>query len=209
MTLYRPSLFRVDDRDALVAFVERHAFGTLVTGGEGGFDVSHLPFLADRTPQGGIRLLTHMARANPQSGSMEGAGPVLAIFQGPHAYVSPSWYRHHPAVPTWNYAVVHAHGRARALAEEELRELLLRLSSRYEEGRPGRWRMETLAPDFVEKMLSAIRGFAIEVDRIEGKFKLSQNRPADDAARVAEALEAAGETALAELMRAHSRGGPS
>lgn len=209
MTLYRPNLFRVDDREALCDFVERHAFGTLVTRAGDGFDVSHVPFLVERAVDGGLRLLTHMARANPQSGSMEGSDPVLAIFHGPHAYVSPSWYGHHPAVPTWNYAVVHAHGRARALAEEELLDLLGRLSSKYEEGRPAPWRMEALSQDFVAKMLSAIRGFAIEVERIEGKFKLSQNRPADDAERVVAALEAGGETALAQLMRAHARRRPS
>jgi transcriptional regulator len=204
MSFYVPSAFRVEDRRALLDFVADHAFGTVVCAGSDGLDVSHVPFLVEEAPDGRITLLTHFARANPHVHSLASAGDVLAIFQGPHAYVSPTWYENHPAVPTWNYAVVHAHGRARPLDEAGLRSLLARLSAKYEAGRPRPWRMDELAEDYVAKMLNAIAGFAIDVEKLEGKFKLSQNRPGRDAARVAEALESGGEADLAGLMRARA-----
>ena len=203
MTLYIPAHFRVDDRDELLGLVRDNAFGTLVSSGPGGLLVSHIPFIVERGDEGSVRLLGHVARANPQWKSLEAADAALAIFQGPHAYVSPTWYEHHPSVPTWNYAVVHAQVRARLMDEAALRDLLQRLASKYESGRPSPWRMEDLAPEYVAKMLNAIVGFTLEVERLEGKFKLSQNRPGADAARVASALESEGEGALAALMRAH------
>ena len=126
---------------------------------------------------------------------------MLAIFSGPHAYVSPGWYANHPAVPTWNYAVVHASGRARLMDEAALHDLLLRLAARYEAGRDKPWRMAELPAAFVDSMLKMIVGFELEVERLEGKLKLSQNRPAE-VPRVIAALESAGEGALADLRRA-------
>jgi transcriptional regulator len=201
MTLYVPAHFRVDDPATLFAFVERNAFGTLVTSGAAGLYVSHIPFVAERDARG-VRLLGHVARANAQWEALEGADHLVAIFQGPHAYVSPTWYENHPSVPTWNYAVVHAHGKASLMDEASLHELLMRLSATYEAGNPKPWKMSQLPADYVDTMLKAIVGFEIVVDRLEGKFKLSQNRPAE-AARVIEQLEAHGEADLARLMREH------
>jgi transcriptional regulator len=203
MTLYIPSHFRVEERSKLLAFMRDNAFATLISSGPGGLHASHVPLLAEEGAGGSVRLLGHVARANPQWKALEDAREVIAIFHGPHAYVSPGWYEHHPAVPTWNYAVVHAHGKARAMDEGGLRELVRRLSSAYEEGRSAPWRMEDLAPDYVSKLIGVIGGFTIEVEKLEGKFKLSQNRPGEDAARVREHLEAGGETALAALMAEH------
>jgi transcriptional regulator len=208
MTFYIPRHFRVDDRDTLERFIGANAFGALVSAGAEGLSVSHIPFLPDRGADGRLRLLGHVARANPHWQSLESAGDVLAIFEGPHAYVSPSWYEHHPSVPTWNYAVVHARGPARLLAEADVAPLLDRLSRRYEEGRDSPWRMESLPAEFARKLMGAIVGFEIAVERLEGKFKLSQNRPGNDAARVAAALEAGGDRALATLMRAHAAAAP-
>jgi transcriptional regulator len=148
-----------------------------------------------------MRLLGHVARANAQWQALEGADHVLAVFQGPHAYISPSWYEQHPSVPTWNYAAVHASGRARLMDEAELHELLMRLSSTYEAGRENAWRMSDLPAAYVDSMLKMIVGFELVVERLEGKFKLSQNRPAE-VARVIAALEREGETGVAALMRA-------
>ena len=203
MTLYVPSHFRVEDPAVLDEFIARNGFGTLVSSGAEGLQVSHIPFIAERAKDGALRLLGHVARANPHANALAGAGQVVAIFQGPHAYVSPTWYEHHPAVPTWNYAVVHAHGRATLMDEAGLRSLLERLSSTYEAGRPNPWRMADAPPDFIEKLLGVIVGFSIAVERVEGKFKLSQNRPGNDARRVIDALESAGEGELANLMRDH------
>jgi transcriptional regulator len=206
MTLYIPSHFRVDDRAQLVEFMRANAFATLVSSGPGGLHVSHVPLIAEEASGGPVRLLGHVARANPQWGALEAGDPVVAIFHGPHGYVSPTWYEHHPAVPTWNYAVVHAHGKPRLMDEAALRGLVRRLSETYEEGRPSPWRMDGLAPDYVAKMIGVIGGFTIEVERLEGKFKLSQNRPGQDAARVRAELEAEGQTQLAALMAAHVAG---
>ena len=202
MSLYVPPHFRVDDANALFALIESHAFGTLVTAGPSGLHVSHIPFLPERALDGKLRLLGHVARANAQSAALEGAEHLMAIFQGPHAYVSPGWYQQHPSVPTWNYAVVHAHGRARLMDEAELHDLVIRLSDTYEAGREKPWRAAALPSDFANAMLKAIVGFEIEVERLEGKFKLSQNRPAE-IPRVIAALEGAGEAELAALMRSH------
>ena len=206
MTLYVPPHFRVDDPQALFELIEGNAFGTLVSAGAAGLHVSHIPFLPERDPDGRVRLLGHVARANGQWEALEGALHLLAIFQGPHGYVSPGWYKNHPAVPTWNYAVVHAHGRARIMEEAELHELVIRLSATYEARQPKPWRAADLPAAYVSTMLKAIVGFEIEVERLEGKFKLSQNRP-DEIPRVIEALEGGGESALAGLMRDHSAKG--
>lgn len=203
MTLYRPTHFRVDDEAKLAGFVEHHAFGTLVCDGPDGLHVSHLPFLPRRGGDGKLRLLFHVARANPHGEALASARHVVAIFQGPHAYVSPTWYGSAPAVPTWNYSVVHAHGSVSALGDEALRELLDELSRVYEGDRPGAWRMGDQSEEYLQKMLRAIAGFEMRVERLEGKFKLSQNRP-EDLARVADRLASNGEAELADLMRAHA-----
>ena len=204
MTFYVPRSFQVDDREALEGFVQAHAFGTLVSAGPAGLSVSHIPFLPERAADGRLRLLGHVARANAHWQELESAREVLAIFEGPHAYVSPGWYANHPSVPTWNYAVVHARGTARLLPPADLPSLLDRLSRTYEDGRPAPWRMESLPSDFTPKLLEAIVGFEIAVEELVGKFKLSQNRRREDVEGVAAALEAEGQEALAELMRAHA-----
>jgi transcriptional regulator len=204
MTFYVPRHFRIDDREALERFVEANAFGTLVSAGSAGISVSHIPFLPERGAEGRLRLLGHVARANAHWQELEAAGDVVAIFEGPHAYVSPGWYASHPSVPTWNYAVVHAHGKARLLAPADLASLLDRLSRTYEDGRAAPWRMDSLPGDYTRKLMEAIVGFEIVVERLEGKFKLSQNRSREDVEGVAAALEAEGQEALASLMRAHA-----
>ena len=196
--MYIPSAFRADDRAALYELIERHGFGTLVTVLDGAPFATHLPFVLDR---GRGVLLGHVARANPHWRAFDGAAEALVIFQGPHAYVSPSWYATAPAVPTWNYAAVHVYGVPRLLDEAELRDLLDRLVSRYEAGRERPWTMD-LPPDYLRKMLQAIIGFEVPIERIEGKFKLNQNRSSEDRAGVIAALSAGGaeERALAEFM---------
>jgi transcriptional regulator len=204
MTFYVPRHFRHDDRESLEAFVAAHAFGTLVSATPEGLAVTHLPFLQKKGPDGVLRLEAHMARANPHWQSLEQAGEVLAIFEGPHAYISPTWYVNHPAVPTWNYAVVHARGRARLTAPASMPPLVDTLAQQYEAGRPAPWRMADQPAEFAARMMPAIVGFEIEVARLEGKFKLSQNRRPEDVAGVIAGLEAEGQSELAALMRAHA-----
>jgi len=202
MTLYVPPHFRVEESARLVEFMRAHAFATLVSTGEPGLHVSHVPLLVDLEGDA-IRLRGHVARGNPQWEALEAARDVTAIFHGPHAYVSPTWYASHPSVPTWNYAVVHAHGKARLTEEAQLHEIVTELSGTYEAGNAPPWRLSEQPAAYVSSMLAMIVGFEIEVARIEGKFKLSQNRPAE-VPRVIERLEGAGEAELAALMRQHA-----
>ena len=207
--VYLPPLFSETRTEVLVAHIERHDFGLLVSDGgraEGGdLIASQIPFLVERRA-GRLYLLGHLARANPQAADLEPARRALAIFQGPHAYISPSWYRAGPAVPTWNYATVHAYGEVRAISDAIwLRDLVDRLSERHEAREPAPpWRMRDLPEAYLQSMLNGIVGLELAVDRLEGKFKLSQNRPAADRPRIIAALERredADSQAVARLMR--------
>lgn len=200
MSVYTPRHFSADDPAALRSLVEANAFGTLITHHEGETMVSHIPFVVDVDTAGALVLHGHVARANPHWRALE-AARSLAIFSGPHGYISPTWYEKHPSVPTWNYAVVHAHGTARLVAAAALERTLERLSAHYESGNAEPWRMDRLDRDYVDTMTRAIVGFEIAVERLEGKFKLSQNRIPADQRSVVAALEARGEDALAAMMR--------
>jgi transcriptional regulator len=202
--MYLPEVFRETDRDALHGLIESHGFATLISPDAIEPMITHLPLLLDRGRGAQGTLIGHVARANPHWRTLRERPEVLIIFHGPHAYVSPSWYGVQPSVPTWNYAVVHASGRARLLHEQQaLQQITKRLVERFESMRPQPWQME-LPGDFYERMLGAIVGFEIEILQLSGKFKLSQNRSVDDRRRVVTALEAggAGEQELAALMRA-------
>jgi transcriptional regulator len=203
--VYLPPHFTEDREAALLAHIERYEFGLLVSHGAAGQTASHLPFLALRR-DGGLVLQAHLARANPQVGDLDRGGEALAIFMGPHAYISPSWYAAGPAVPTWNYTAVHAYGAVRTIRDAAwLRDLVGRLSERHEAHEPAPpWRAEDLPAPFLAAMLHGIVGVELAVGRLEGKFKLSQNRPAGDRPRIAAALERRQDpdaAAVARLMR--------
>jgi transcriptional regulator len=202
--VYLPPAFTETREDLLLAHIERHDFGLLVTHGTAGLITSQIPFLAERR-DGKFYLQAHIARANPQGADLGGAGEALAIFPGPHAYISPSWYEAGPAVPTWNYAAVHAYGPARRIDDPLwLHELVRRLSERHEAREPAPWDMQGLPEPYVQSMLNGIVGIEIAVSRLEGKFKLSQNRPAADRPRIIAALERRADPesqAVAQLMR--------
>ncbi len=202
--VYLPPAFTETREEVLVAHIERHDFGLLVTQGSAGLIASQIPFLIERR-DGKLYVQGHIARANPQGADLDGAGEALAVFAGPHAYVSPSWYQVGPAVPTWNYASVHAYGSARRIADPEwLRDFVGRLSQRHEAREPTPWRMAELPEPYVASMLTGIVGLEIAVSRLEGKFKLSQNRPPADRPRIIAALERredADSRGVAQLMR--------
>ena len=196
--MYTPKHFEHKDPATLWDFIDEHAFGTLLTVVDGEPTVSHLPFLPDR---GAGVLHCHVARANPQWQQIVRSPRVLAIFTGPHAYVSPTWYAERGGVPTWNYTVVHAHGEAVTFDDaERTRKHVEALAAKYERGRAAPW-----IPDYDTRRLAGIVGIEIRVDRLEGKFKLSQNRAAADRDRVVAQLMASGrdeDAALALLMAA-------
>jgi transcriptional regulator len=186
--MYTPKHFAVEDRAQQLQFMRDYGFATLVSQGERSPTATHLPLAVEERDDGSVFLMGHVARANPHWKDLESGTMALVIFHGPHAYVSPTWYEVHPSVPTWNYAAVHAYGKARLLDADATRQLLKTLSDQYESGLEKPWRMEDLTNDYVKKMLAAIVGFEIAIDRIEGKFKLSQNRPAADRLGVVNAL---------------------
>jgi transcriptional regulator len=201
--MYIPPAFRVEDTSKLTAFIQRHSFATLITHDGTAPFVSHLPmvFRSDVGSHGA--LVSHMARANPQWQHFASSCEVLAVFHGPHAYISPSWYQTKPAVPTWNYAAVHAYGVPTVVSEHERVVSLLRETiSAYEAPFKQPWSGD-LPDDFRDKLMHNIVAFEIRVTRIEGKFKLGQNRPAADIQGVFDALSRSADAdsvALARLM---------
>ena len=202
--VYLPPAFTEKRPEVLLDHIERYDFGLLVTHGAAGLVASHIPFLIERDGEQ-LHLHGHLARPNPQVGDLALGGAVLAIFHGPHAYISPNWYTTGPSVPTWNYADVHAYGTVQMVEDAEwLRRFLVRLSKRHEARNPVAWRMQDLPAAYVENMLKGIIGLDIAVTRLEGKYKLSQNRPAADRLGVIAALEAQRDPesqAVARLMR--------
>jgi transcriptional regulator len=202
--VYLPPAFTEKRPEVLLGQIERYDFGLLVTHGAEGLVASHIPFLIERDGER-LHLHGHLARPNPQVGDLARGGEVLAIFHGPHAYISPNWYATGPSVPTWNYADVHAYGTLQLVEDGGwLRRFLVRLSERHEARNPVAWRMQDLPEAYVETMLKGIIGLDIAVTRLEGKYKLSQNRPAADRPGVIAALEAQGDpesNAVARLMR--------
>lgn len=200
--MYIPSSFTVSDIAELHAYMRSYSFATLVTQCAGGMSATHLPILldADSKPYG--RLLGHMARANPQWRDM--AGEAFVIFQGPHVYISPTWYETPGTVPTWNYVTVHAYGTFRLVEDRgSLQDILKHTVSVYEGANSPPWTYDDSDPAF-KKMLNEIVGFEIEISRLEGKRKLNQNHPDERRRKVIRALERQGDEnslAIAELMR--------
>ena len=172
--MYVPEPFAQTDADELAAVIGAYNFGTLVTAGAQGLFATHLPFVAEASrPM--RRLHAHMARANPHWRDIGAGIEALAIFQGPHAYVSASWYASR-RVPTWNYIAVHVYGRARILdGPEEVLEVLARTVAHQEADRPRPWRIEDQPKEYIRGMAKGVVALELEVARIEGKAKLSQN----------------------------------
>lgn len=208
--MYRPGHFTEDRTDALAELVRRNPFATLVSLGADGLIATHLPMLwdADREPYGTLR--GHFARPSPHAKPVSSPVDALAIFAGPDAYISPSWYpskqEHGKVVPTWNYAVVHAYGPLRLIDDTGwLRTLITRLTDRHEATFARPWRVSDAPETFLDAMLRGIVGVEIEITRLEGKWKLGQNRPDADQDGMIAGLEARGDAAsvaLAEVMRA-------
>jgi transcriptional regulator len=199
--MYLPRSFEETRSDVLHGLLHAYPFATLVSVEGGAPTANHLPL--ERV---GDVLHGHVARGN-ELARLDGA-PVLAIFQGPQGYISPNWYPSKREtgreVPTWNYAVVHVHGRLRVIEDATwLRRLLETLTDRHEAGQPQPWHIADAPADHIEQSLRAIVGIEIAIDRIEGKFKLSQNHPARNRDGVVAGLRGRGagaDLALADLM---------
>lgn len=196
----------MNDPEAMHRIIRAHPLGTLVTQTEAGLEANHVPFEFNPS-QGPHGLLTaHVARANPIWQQCADGMDVLVIFHGPAAYVSPNWYpsKHetHRQVPTWNYEVVHVHGRLTVQDNEKfVRGVVGRLTRHHEASEPKPWKMGEAPPDYIETMLQAIVGIEVAITRMEGKAKLSQNREDRDRLQAAHQLADLGQTALAQAMR--------
>ncbi|MBP3956166.1 FMN-binding negative transcriptional regulator [Gemmata sp. G18] len=189
--MYTPPYFAETDRAVLHDLIERHSFGVLVSLVDGAPFATHLPFLLERGAGAHGALVGHMARANPHWRELP-TQSALAVFSGPHAYISPTWYESTNVVPTWNYVAVHVTGRV-TLVEEPgaLLDIVQRTVTHYEAALPRPWVLDETGP-FVDRLLSQIVGFRIEIAHIEGKQKLSQNQPLERREKVIRALESTG-----------------
>ena len=203
--MYLPQHFAEPRVDELHRIIREHPLGMLVTNGPAGLDANHIPFEfdAERGPHG--TLLAHVARANPLCTEIAAGADVMVVFRGVQGYISPNWYpsKHetHRLVPTWNYEVVHAHGRLRLVDDEKfVRGIVARLTRRHEAPEPQPWKMGQAPADYLDQMLRAIVGVEIEVVRLECKRKLSQNREARDVDGAVQALQERGQVALSSAM---------
>ncbi|SDH29819.1 negative transcriptional regulator, PaiB family [Paraburkholderia steynii] len=205
--MYVPAHFAETRKEVLHSRIVQHPFGTLITHGSNGLDANHIPFeLAAEEGELGV-LRAHVARANPVWQEVANGDEVLVVFHAGDAYISPNWYpsKHelHKQVPTWNYMVVHAHGRITILDDERyVRGVVGRLTRTHEASEPKPWKMGDAPKDYVDAMVKAIVGVQIEVTRLVGKSKLSQNKEARDIQGAAEALKSSGESQLADAMLA-------
>ena len=191
--MYQPPHFREDRIDVQHALIRSHPLGLLITAGPGGLMANPIPFLVDPAASEKGTLRAHLARANAQWRDLEAVEECLVVFQGPQAYVTPSWYATKQetgkVVPTWNYATVHAWGRPRVIQDESwLRSQIDDLTALREAARPEPWQVSDAPEPFVSAQVKGIIGLEIPIARIEGKWKVSQNRPEADRAGVARGL---------------------
>jgi transcriptional regulator len=209
--MYIPPANRVEDLATIRAFMHSHGFATIVAHADGPMQASHVPVLLDESPSGDT-LRGHMARANEQWRLFSPDREVLCIFPGPHSYISPSWYEAKVAVPTWNYATVHAYGRPRIETDPAfLVKVLNDTTSKYESKMEVPWEMAVLPEEYVSSMMKAVVAFSIEITRVEGKFKFGQNRSAADQGGMMAALDGSPDPEsrmLAEFIRGQN-GGPA
>lgn len=204
--MYTPPHFAQNRTEALHRLMREHPLGMLVSAGPQGLDAEHLPFEFDAGHGPAGRLQAHVARANPVWQRCPTGTPVLVVFRGAQAYVSPNWYpsKHetHRQVPTWNYEVVHVHGRLVIRDDPRfLRGLLARLTRQHEAAEPRPWKMGDSAPEFIDELLSKLVGIEVEIESIIGKSKLSQNKEPRDRLQAAEVLATQGHDQLAQAMR--------
>jgi len=213
--MYVPAHFAESRIHALHGIIRQYPLGALVTSGAAGLDANHLPFDLDASAGPYGRLLAHVARANALWQESHDGDAVLVIFAAADAYISPNWYpskhEQHRQVPTWNYQVVHVHGRLRIRDDEKfVRGVVGRLTRTHEAAAGGArpWKMADSAPDFIDQMVRAIVGLEVEIDRIVGKAKLGQNRDERDRLGAADELATRGKAEVSDAMRRIGAPGP-
>jgi transcriptional regulator len=211
--MYIPSYFNDEDLTSLHRQIEATRLTTLVTYDETGLQANPVPLLLEPTQGPNGTLYGHLVKANAQWKALATGAEVLLIFQGADAYISPSFYaakaEHGKVVPTWNYVAVHAYGRAEVFTDaERLLAIVSGLTLKHEAGRAAPWAVSDAPADYIQKMLAGIVGFAIPIERLEGKRKLNQNRSAEDIAGVSKALAVSQNPNDQEIARLMSQGAP-
>jgi transcriptional regulator len=206
--MYNPPAFKEDDLNRQHQLIRQHPLGLLISSGPDGLQASPLPFhlVSDGSSFG--RLQGHLSRGNPHWKTLDG-DDVLVVFQGGDAYVTPAWYRskseHGKVVPTWNYVMVQVHGTVRVIDDHEwLRSQITRLTHDHEAPRREPWHVTDAPATYIDAQISGIVGLEIDIRRIEGKWKVSQNRPEADRSGVAEGLEAIGDARMSSLVKSYS-----
>jgi transcriptional regulator len=205
--MYAAQQFAQDNVSIMRAYLVEHPFGALVADTADGLSVDHIPLEFDAASGSKGRLVGHIARSNPLWRGFE-SGPALAVFSARHGYVSPDWYVSKAAdprvVPTWNYAAVHVSGTLRFFHDaDRIKELLVRLTDRFESARPTPWRMSDAPAEFIDGLVGSVVGMELQIERMQGKWKLSQNRSREDRDGVMAGLRREGGAngaALADLM---------
>jgi transcriptional regulator len=201
--MYLPKLHEESDLGVLHALIRAHPLGTWATQGDGGIIMNHLPLMLDPDRGQYGTLMCHVSRANTVWGSFSGTVESVIAFHGAEAYISPSWYAskalHGKVVPTWNYAVVHAHGIPTLVDESRLLEHLAQLTDAHEAGRPSPWHVGDAPAEFIRQMGQQIVGIEIPISRIVGKWKVSQNRSPEDRRGVVAGLEDNGDARSREM----------
>jgi len=208
--MFLPDHFRVDDLAEMHALMRARPFATLVSAGPSGLYATHLPTVLKREGDFGA-IECHLARANPHWNDLAAGGEALMIFQGPEAYITPNWYaskaENGKVVPTWNYAGVHAYGRPQVMQDKDwLRRHVGELTAQQEAGEPQPWAVTDAPESFIDVMLRGIVGFRFDIARLEGKWKMSQNREMRDRVTTADGLEKRGQNEdaqVAAVIRAH------
>ncbi|MEP0336916.1 MAG: FMN-binding negative transcriptional regulator [Alphaproteobacteria bacterium] len=201
--MYRPKMFDIDDTDDMHGIIRANGFAVLVTTGAQGMTASHVPLHLVEDGELGL-LWGHLAKGNDQWQAFDSGAEALAVFGGPHTYISPTWYASEKSVPTWNYEAVHAYGRPRVMDDPEaVVARLASLTGQYEGTDDSAWSPRTLPADFVAAQLKGIVAFEMRIERLEGKRKMSQNRKPEDVAGAIDGLKATGrpvESQVAEIV---------
>lgn len=201
--MYTPACFAETEQKTLHEFIIGNSFATIISTDGNQPVATHMPLLLEREFGAHGRLVGHFARANAQRRTID-SQQVLTVFSGPHAYISPAWYTARNVVPTWNYVSVHAYGRFELVPDrDQLRKIVTRYVDVYEAGYDQPWSLDSVDPDFVDGLLDAIVGFTVHIERIEGKWKLSQNHSDLPRQRVVDRLRNQGDensVAIADLM---------
>lgn len=198
--MFRPPIFQPTDTQKVLDFVKHNGFAIVVSQQNNVPIATHIPLIVSTLSDGRQILHGHISKANPQWQNWTEQSEVLAIFNGPHAYVSSSWYDH-PNVPTWNYIAVHIYGKPRILEGDELVASVSQLVEKYEDGRPNRFQMKDLPEKVLKREFRGIVGLEIEITRVEAAYKLSQNRNERDYKNIIAELEKDGDTEVADAMR--------